>query len=111
MEDQIDLSQDLIFLFAPRIQEQTMTRTLKKTQTVSEYVYRKPREAKLSKIQKYFYMNPYDYVYILDYCFDINPDTNKKYKAKEIAKIIQSMTNASFVSCANEVRRIRRAQE
>lgn len=101
-----DYSQDLMLLFSSKITEDVIYALNPKTNVVREYVYRKPAEKRLTKIQSYFYYHPRDYAYIVDMA--IEPDENGKYrKMREVAKVMENMTNASNVSCENEIRSIR----
>ena len=105
------MTQELIYLFAPRIQEQVINRAVKYGQQTTEYIYRTPREEKLTKIQKYFYLHPHEYANIVEYALAYDEDTGKRYKLKDVAEMMQALTGASIVSCSNEIKKIRAQYE
>ena len=99
--DYIDYSRDLMLLFAPRI-----------TETISvgkqtQYVYVKPKDAKKSSIQKYYYQHPEEYPLIKTMSLELNADGTYKYRVCDIAKKMMERTGLSITTCSNEINNIR----
>ena len=106
MNSDIDFSQDLILMFAPRVSETISTVTNATTGETKDYIYRHAMDTKLSKLQAYYYFHPREYSDIIDLLYSVDPVTDKPYKLKDISWKMQLATGSSNILCENELRRI-----